>query len=150
MYNKILGIAAVMITGFLYPQSIKNQINNKTNKETNMSNAAVLHEANEFVKQGNYEKFLAYCTEDTTWVFVGEQILNGKDEVRKYMNEFYLEPPVFTVDTTVEDGNFVIVTGQITLKDKAGNYNHYDYCDVWQFSNGKMAGVKAYVIEKKS
>lgn len=65
------------------------------------------------------------------------------------MKEFYWEPPVFTVDTTVEKDNFVIVTGQITLKSKDGADTHYDYCDVWKFENGKMAGVKAYVIEKK-
>lgn len=65
------------------------------------------------------------------------------------MKEFYWEPPVFTVDTTVEKDNFVIVTGQITLKSKDGADTYYDYCDVWKFENGKMAGVKAYVIEKK-
>ena len=65
------------------------------------------------------------------------------------MKEFYWKPPVFTVDTTVEKDNFVIVTGQITLKNKDGADTHYDYCDVWKFENGKMAGVKAYVIEKK-
>ena len=70
-------------------------------------------------------------------------------EVRNYMKEFYWKPSVFTVDTTVEKDNFVIVTGQITLKSKDGADTHYDYCDVWKFENGKMAGVKAYVIEKK-
>ena len=150
MCKKILSIALVMMTCSFYPQKINNQIDNQIKKQTKMSNAAILHEANEFVKKGKYENFLAYCTEDTRWVFVGEQILTGKEEVRQYMKEFYWEPPVFTVDTTVEEGNFVIVTGQITLKDKEGNYNQYDYCDVWQFENGKMAGVKAYVIEKKS
>lgn len=113
-----------------------------------MSNAAILHEANEFVKQGKYENFLAYCTGGTKWFFVGDQTLSGKEEVRKYMKEFYLEPPVFSVDTTVEQGNHVIVTGQITLKNKDGKYYHNDYCDVWLFENGRMSGVKAYVIEK--
>jgi len=114
-----------------------------------MKNATILHQANEFVKKGNYESFLAYCTLDTKWVFVGERILEGKDKVREYMKEFYLEPPVFTIEKTIEDGSYVTVTGEITLKAANGTYNHYDYCDVWRFENGKIAELKAFVIEKK-
>lgn len=119
-------------------------------KQSKMKNATILHKANEFVKQGNYESFLVYCTQDTKWVFVGERVLEGKDKVREYMKEFYLEPPVFTVETSIEDGSFVTVTGEITLKAANGTYNHYDYCDVWRFENGKIAELKAFVIEKKS
>jgi ketosteroid isomerase-like protein len=119
-------------------------------KQTKMKNATILHKANEFVKKGNYESFLAYCTQDTKWVFVGERILEGRDKVREYMKEFYLEPPVFTVEKTIEDGSYVTVTGEITLKAANGTYNHYDYCDVWRFENGKIAELKAFVIEKKS
>ena len=115
-----------------------------------MSNAALLHEANEFVKKGDHENFLTYCTEDTRWVFIGERILSGKEEVREYMKEFYREPPVFNIDMTIEDGNSVVVTGEITLKDTNGTARHYDYCDVWRFENGEIAALKAYVIEKKS
>lgn len=119
-------------------------------KQTKMKNATILHKANEFVKKGNYESFLVYCTQDTKWVFVGERILKGRDKVREYMKEFYLEPPVFTVEKTIEDGSYVTVTGEITLKAANGTYNHYDYCDVWRFENGKIAELKAFVIEKKS
>ncbi|SDM25312.1 nuclear transport factor 2 family protein [Pedobacter antarcticus] len=119
-------------------------------KQAKMKNATILHKANEFVKKGNYESFLTYCTQDTKWVFVGERILEGRDKVREYMKEFYLEPPVFTVEKTIEDGSYVTVTGEITLKAANGTYNHYDYCDVWRFENGKIAELKAFVIEKKS
>jgi len=122
---------------------------NQTNSQEKMSKAALLHQANEFVKKGDYESFLAYCTQDTQWVFIGDRILSGKEEVRDYMKEFYREPPVFSVDTTVEDGDFVAVTGEITLKDRSGVDHHYDYCDVWRFENGKIAALKAYVIEKR-
>lgn len=124
-------------------------MNNQTKNQSKMSHAALLHEANEFVKKGKHEDFLAYCTEDTRWVFIGERILSGKEEVRDYMKEFYREPPVFSVDTTVEDGRFLAVTGEITLKDQNGVACHYDYCDVWQFEDGKIVALKAYVVEKK-
>ena len=118
-------------------------------KQTKMKNATILHQANEFVKKGDYESFLVYCTQDTKWVFVGERILDGRDKVREYMKEFYLEPPVFTVEKTIEEGNYVTMTGEITLKAANGTYNHYDYCDIWRFENGKIAELKAFVIEKK-
>jgi len=93
-------------------------------KQTKMKNATILHKANEYVKKGNYENFLAYCTQGTKWFFVGERTLDGRDKVREYMEEFYLEPPVFTVENTIEDGSYVTVTGEITLKAANGTYNH--------------------------
>lgn len=139
---------AIKLYGSMPDSSITESIH--IQKQTKMKNATILHKANEFVKKGNYESFLVYCTQDTKWVFVGERILEGRDKVREYMEEFYLEPPVFTVEKTIEDGSYVTVTGEITLKAANGTYNHYDYCDVWRFENGKIAELKAFVIEKKS
>ncbi|MCJ8155682.1 nuclear transport factor 2 family protein [Chryseobacterium sp. SSA4.19] len=135
----------IMMVCIMYSQKINHQLN----IQITMNNAALLHEANEFVKQGKYENFLAYCKEDTRWVFIGERVLSGKEELRAYMKEVYWEPPVFTVDRTIEEGDFVTVTGEIRLTSKIGKYNYYDYCDVWRFNNGKIAELKAYVIEKK-
>ncbi|UMQ41655.1 nuclear transport factor 2 family protein [Chryseobacterium sp. Y16C] len=115
-----------------------------------MKNLTILHEANEFVKNGDYENFLAYCTPDTKWVFVGERTLNGKEEVRAYMKEFYLEPPIFSVETAIEEDDFVMVTGEIQLRNNEGKYEHFDYCDIWRFENGKLAELKAFVIKKNS
>lgn len=114
-----------------------------------MNNATILQQANEFVKKGDYDSFLAYCIQDTRWVFVGDRTLEGKEQVRAYMNETYLEPPVFTVETTIGEDDFVTVTGEISLKTENGSYNHYTYCDIWRFENGKIAELKAFVIEKK-
>lgn len=136
----------------LYGSSPDSSINEliQIKKETKMKNATILHKANEFVKKGNYEDFLGYCTPVTKWVFVGERILEGKDKVRAYMKEFYVEPPVFSVETTIEEGSLVTVTGEITLKASNGSYHHYDYCDIWRFENGKIAELKAFVIEKET
>ncbi len=144
MYKLFISTTLSMIAYSIQAQNV----NQKINKEHIMSNASTLHEANEWVKKGNYENFLAYCTENTRWVFVGERILEGKEQVRAYMKEVYWEPPVFNVVTTIEEGNYVTVIGEITLKSRDGRVRHYDYCDVWQFEQGQMAAVKAFVIEK--
>lgn len=114
-----------------------------------MNNTEILHKANAFVSKGDNESFLTYCTENTKWVFVGERTLHGKEEVRAYMEEFYQEPPVFNVEQSVEEGDYLMVTGEIRLKNKEGKYEDFDYCDIWRFENGKIAELKAFVIEKK-
>jgi len=119
------------------------------NKLLKMKNITILHTANEFIAKGDYESFLAYCTAETKWFFVGERILHGKEEVRAYMKEFYQEPPVFNVEKSIEEGDFVMVTGEIRLRNKEGKYDHFDYCDIWRFEDGKMAELKAFVIEKR-
>lgn len=139
-------ISAFMLTSIVYAQTT----NYELKKEKKMSNKSILLEANKAVLKGDYEAYLAYCTEDTKWVFIGDQTLLGKEKVREYMKEVYLEPPVFNVELIMEEGDFVTVTGEISLKNKTGAYQHYMYCDVWRFRDGKMAGVKAYVIEKNN
>lgn len=110
-------------------------------------NKATLEEANAAVSAGNYEKFLSFCTEDTEWIFVGDQTLTGKEAVRQYMSGTYIEPPKFMVANLIAEGDFVTALGEITLKDKDGKEILYSYCDNWRFRNGKMAELKAFVIE---
>ncbi len=145
MKKSLILIALFIVTSNVIAQTK----NNHLKEQTKMTNTTILHKANEFVKNGDYESFLAYCTSNTKWVFVGERILNGKEEVRAYMKEFYLEPPVFSVEKAIEECNFVMVTGEIRLKNKAGKYEHFDYCDIWRFEDGKIAELKAFVIEKR-
>ena len=113
----------------------------------NANNKAVLEEANAFVAKGDYERFLTYCTDDTIWIFLGERILRGKESVRRYMTEVYLEPPVFDVEHAVAEGEYVTVIGKIRLKDKGGSTTDYDYCDIWKFRDGKLHELKAFVIK---
>jgi len=138
----------IIIALFIVISNVSAQTKNNHLKQIKMTNTSILHKANEFVKNGDNESFLAYCTPNTKWVFVGERILNGKEEVRAYMKEFYLEPPVFNVEKAIEEDNFVMVTGEIRLRNKAGKYEYFDYCDIWRFEDGKIAELKAFVIEK--
>ncbi len=111
-----------------------------------MTNKEILTLANRAVDNANHKDFLDHCTEDTVWHFVGDVTLRGKQAVLKYMDETYLEPPVNNVTNLLADGDFVIATGTITLKDKDGRTTTSEYCDVWRFENGKMAELHAYVV----
>jgi ketosteroid isomerase-like protein len=111
-----------------------------------MNNKTILEKANAAITAGDHEGFLSYCTEDTTWTFIGDQTLQGKEAVRQYMATAYLEPPRFKVEHLIAEGNFVTAVGQISMKNENGVMVDYSYCDVWQFRDGKMAVLKAFVI----
>ena len=50
-----------------------------------MDNKEILMTANKAVTKGDNEGFLAFCTEDTNWEFVGDITLKGKASVRKWL-----------------------------------------------------------------
>jgi uncharacterized protein (TIGR02246 family) len=105
----------------------------------------VLETANDAVARGDFEGFLAHCTEDTTWTFVGERTLNGKAEVREWMKEAYRTPPRNRVDSLIAEGDALVAVGEIiTVID--GEDVRSRYCDVWQLEDGKLASVRAFVV----
>jgi uncharacterized protein len=112
-----------------------------------LNNKAILEKANAAVSEGDNEGFLAFCTNDTEWTFVGDQILRGKEAVRQYMATAYVEPPKFMVENMIAEGEFVTAIGKISMKNEKGRMADYSYCDVWRFRDGRMAGLKAFVIE---
>ncbi|SMC61343.1 Ketosteroid isomerase-related protein [Chryseobacterium sp. YR221] len=111
-----------------------------------MTNKEILEKANSAIVKGDYEGFLTFCADDVRWIFVGDQTLHGKEEVRQYMAKAYLEPPNFSVETIVAEGEFVTAIGKIQIKDEDGQSSDSSYCDVWRFQNQKMVELKAFVI----
>ncbi|AZB16392.1 nuclear transport factor 2 family protein [Chryseobacterium indologenes] len=111
-------------------------------------NKEILESANSAITKGDYEGFLSFCSDDVTWIFVGDQTLTGKEAVREYMARTYLEPPKFFVNKIVAEKHYVIATGQISMKDTGGKMRDYSYCDIWRFRDHKMVELEAFVIEK--
>jgi len=105
-------------------------------------NKATLEKANLAITQGDHEGFLSHCTEDTEWTFLGDKTLKGKEAVRQYMAEAYIEPPKFKVTNLIAEGDSLAAIGEITL-----DGIDYSYCDVWRFRDGKLAELKAFVIK---
>jgi ketosteroid isomerase-like protein len=111
------------------------------------SNKATLKQANAAIAGGDIEGFLSFCADDLQWTMVGDQTLEGKEAVRHWMAKTYLEPPKFTVANLIGEGDFVVALGDITLKDEDGTSTRSSYCDVWRFRDGRMAELKAFVVE---
>ncbi|MCE7054282.1 nuclear transport factor 2 family protein [Algoriphagus sp. AGSA1] len=106
----------------------------------------VLLKANEAVSKGDNEGFLSHCTETVAWVFEGDTTIRGKESLKKWMGENYTKPPQFQVKRLIEDDECVVAMGAISLKDKTGVVRVYSYCDVWQFDQGKMDMLNAFVV----
>lgn len=110
-------------------------------------NKGILEKANAAIAKGDNEGFLLLCTDDTKWTFVGDKILKGKEAVRQWMTEEYVHPPKNAVTNLIAEGDFVTAMGYLTITDKQGKETHFEYCDVWRFQEGKMAELKAFVVE---
>lgn len=113
------------------------------------NNKAILRKANAAVVKGDHEGFLEHCTDDVEWTFVGERTLRGKEAVRQYMRTTYIEPPKFSVTHLIAEDDFVTALGDISMKSETGEVVHSAYCDVWRIRDGKLAELRAFVVEIK-
>lgn len=111
-----------------------------------MNNKDVLAKANAAVTAGDYEGFLACCSDDTEWTFVGDQVLRGKEAVRQYLATAYLEPPKFHVEQMIGEGDHLTALGEISLKNEQGQWDKCAYCDVWRLRDSQLFQLKAYVV----
>lgn len=111
------------------------------------ANKAVLETANKAISAGDIEGFLSFCTHDIEWTTVGKETIEGKDAVRQWMKKAYAQPPQFTVTDMVAEADLVTAIGAIAVKDAHGRLARSAYCDVWRFRDGKMAQLRAFVVE---
>ena len=108
---------------------------------------SVLAAANNAVSQGDHDGFLAYCADDVTWHFIGDRTIHGKAAVKAYMDATYVEPPEFDISLLIADADHVVAIGRITMAGADGRKTTSDYCDVWQLRDGRLAELRAFVIE---
>lgn len=109
-------------------------------------NKAIVEKANDTFRRGDVEALLALCHENFTWTMVGSESAIGKAAVREWMAQAPPEPPQFTVETIVADGDYVTCIGEMTMNEK-GSVVPYAYCDVWRFQGERIAELRAFVIK---
>jgi uncharacterized protein (TIGR02246 family) len=118
-----------------------------TAETTTARNKAVVQRINDAFARNDVEAFLAECSDDLVWTMVGEQPVKGKDAIRKWMGSAPAEPPTFTIDHVVAEGDFVTVIGDMTMQED-GRTVPYSYCDVWRFQGDRPVELKAFVIKR--
>jgi ketosteroid isomerase-like protein len=63
------------------------------------------------------------------------------------MDETYVHPPEFDTELMIADGEHVVAIGRITLTDATGKRTTSDYSDAWRLRDGKLAELRAFVVE---
>jgi uncharacterized protein len=115
------------------------------------TNKQIVEKINESFTQGNSEGFLENCSEDVVWSMVGETTKEGKTAIREWMSQMEgTEPPKFTVDEMIAEGDSVACRGDMTMKDEKGVDGKYSYVDFYRFRDGKVTELNSYVVKQKT
>jgi uncharacterized protein len=107
----------------------------------------VVQRINQGFAENNLEKVLTFCTDNIIWTMVGDTTVRGKGPIRKWMASMNPQPPQFTVQQTVAEGDFVITRGDMVMAErKNGPSIPYTFCDIYRFEGDKVAELTAFVI----
>ena len=113
-------------------------------------NREIVEKVNASFAKGDMEGFLSHCADDVVWTMVGHKTTRGKNVIREWMASMEMEPPKFTVDNIIAEGDFVTAYGDMTMKEKDGKVAPYSYCDIYRFRDGKIAELNSFVIKTEA
>jgi len=115
------------------------------------TNKQIVEKINKAFADNNPEEFLANCADSAVWNMVGEKTSSGKSAIREWLAEMKdMDPPKFTVDQLIAEGDSVACCGDMTMKDQDGKLGRYSYCDVYRFSGGKITELRSFVVAHKT
>ena len=107
----------------------------------------VVQRINEGFAENNLEKVLSFCTDDFTWTMVGDTTVRGKDPIRQWMRSMNPQPPKFTIQQTLAEGDSVVTRGDMVMQENRGGPSiPYTFCDIYRFSGDKVTELTAFVI----
>jgi len=113
-------------------------------------NKEIVEKVNASFAEGGVEGFLSFCADDVTWTMIGNKTTKGKQAIREWMASMDMEPPAFTVENVIAEGDFVTAYGDMTMKEKDGKIVPYSFCDIYRFRNGKIAEMNSFVIKTEA
>ena len=114
-------------------------------------NKGIIEKVNAAFAKGSTEGFLSFCAEDVEWTMVGDTTVRGKDAIRQWMASMGdMEPPKFTVDNVIAEGNFATANGGMTMRDKDGKAVPFAYCDIYRFRNDKIIALSSFVTKTEA
>ena len=110
-------------------------------------NKQIVEKINDSFAKGNTEGFLENCADNVVWRMIGDKTFTGKNAIREFMASMEgAEPPKFTVDNTIAEGDSVVSYGDMTMTEKEKT-TPYSYCDVYRFSGDKIVDLSSYVVK---
>ena len=114
------------------------------------TNKEIVEQVNASFAEGNVEGFLSACAENVSWTIVGNRTVQGKNAIREWMASMDMEPPKFTVETIIAEGDFVSAYGDMTMKEKDGKTVPYSYCDIYRFRDGEIVQLTSFVVKTEA
>jgi ketosteroid isomerase-like protein len=114
-------------------------------------NKEIVKKVNASFTAGNTDGFLEHCADNVVWNMVGEKETKGKTAIKEWMSQMEgMEPPKFTVDKIIAEGDSVVCYGDMTMKGEDGKEGKYSYVDAYQFSGDKIAELQSFVVKHKT
>jgi ketosteroid isomerase-like protein len=114
-------------------------------------NKEIVEKVNKAFSEGNTEGFLELCAEDVVWNMEGEKKTTGVKEIREWMSQMDgMEPPKFTVDKLIAEGDSVVCYGTMSMKGEDGKPSDYSYCDAYAFKGDKITELRSFVVKHKT
>jgi ketosteroid isomerase-like protein len=97
------------------------------------------------------EDFMDYLAEDVVWDMYsaakGHTRFNGTEELSKMDSSDMPEHSDFRFSTIVIEGDRASVQGSSTTKKKDGTEYESNFCDIYQFKDGKIVKMSSYVVD---
>lgn len=115
-------------------------------------NKEIIEKVNASFAEGNIEGFLSFCAEDAEWQMVGDKAFKGKEAIREFMSSMEhtgMEPPKFTVDEVIAEGDSVVAYGDMTMEED-GETVPYSYADVYRFREDQIIRLQSFVVKHKT
>lgn len=114
-------------------------------------NKEIVEKINKAFTEGNTEGFLEHCANDVVWNMEGEKKTTGVAEIREWMSQMDgMEPPKFTVDKLIAEGDSVVCYGTMSMKGEDGKPGNYSYCDAYTFKGDKISELRSFVVKHKT
>lgn len=114
-------------------------------------NKEIVEKVNAAFAENKPEIFMSFCADDVEWTMIGDKSFKGKDSIREFMASVEgMEPPKFTVDETIAEGDSVVCYGGMKMAGEDGKTADYSYCDVYRFKDGKIVRLQSFIVKHKT
>lgn len=114
-----------------------------------MNNREIIKQLVAAFDRNDTEAILSYMTDDVTWRMLGDDPLNGKDNMRAMFANADMQLLSSTKDHFIVDGDTVAVDGEVVCKGQNGELMNMYYCDIYDLENGKVKRMTTYAVNKK-
>lgn len=114
-------------------------------------NKEIVKKINDSFTAGNTDGFLEHCSENVVWNMVGDKETKGKTAIKEWMSQMEgMEPPKFSVDKIIAEGDSVVCYGDMSMKGEDGKEGKYSYVDAYQFSGDKITELQSFIVKHKT